>query len=148
MDSTDKKILSLVSTSLELDERPFKKIAESVGISEPEVLERVANLRRRGIIRRIGAVIDPRRIGWHSTLCAASVPEDRIPVFASAVNAYDEVTHHYVRSGSPNCWFTIIVPDRKRCSQIITELHKKLGIEILDLPARRVFKIRVAFDMK
>ena len=148
MDSTDKKILSLVSTSLELDERPFKKIAEAAGISEQETLERVANLRRRGIIRRIGAVIDPRRIGWHSTLCAASVPEEKIPVFASLVNAYEEVTHHYVRSGSPNCWFTIIAPGEDQCRKIISEIQRDLGIDIMDLPATRVFKIRVAFDME
>ncbi|MBN2299233.1 MAG: AsnC family transcriptional regulator [Deltaproteobacteria bacterium] len=148
MDATDKKILSLVSRSLDLDERPYKKIADTVGISELEALERIVNLRQKGIIRRIGAVINPRGIGWHSTLCAATVPEEKLSVFASVVNAFDEVTHNYVRSGTPNCWFTIIAPDEDRCLQIISSIENELGIDILDLPTRKVFKIRVAFDME
>ncbi|HHO76134.1 MAG TPA: Lrp/AsnC family transcriptional regulator [Deltaproteobacteria bacterium] len=148
MDETDKKILSLVSRSLTLDQQPYNYIAEAVGISEEETVKRIEILRMSGIIRRIGAVINPRSIGWHSTLCAACVSEERLSDYASVVNSYDEVTHNYIRSGSPNCWFTLIAPGRDRCLEIISEIQEKLGIEILDLPANKVFKIRVGFDIR
>ena len=146
MDHIDRKILSLISKSFPLTERPFLSIAEQTGITEDEAVERVRRLKESGAIRRIGAVISPRSLGLHSTLCAAEVPEDRIDEFASLVNSYDQVTHNYVRSGHPNCWFTLITPDKAQAERIIHEIGQRLGTEILDLPARRVFKINVSFD--
>jgi DNA-binding Lrp family transcriptional regulator len=119
-----------------------------MGMSEAEVLDRLKKLKTSGIIRRIGAVIDPKSIGLQSTLCAADVPMNRLEEFAAAVGAYDEVTHHYLREGHPNCWFTIIAPSMERLHQNISEIEQKLGIEIQSLPARNVFKIRVAFDIE
>jgi len=147
MDSVDKKILTLANKSLPLDERPYKKIAEALGIAEQEVIERLKGMRSKGLIRRIGAVINPRRIGWHSTLCAAQIPDEKLADYADTVNSYPEVTHNYVRSGKPNCWFTLIAPDKDTSLNIISEIERKLGEKILDLPARRIFKIKVAFDL-
>ncbi len=146
MDHIDREILTLISESFPLTERPFRSIAERTGITEDEALERVRRLKKTGTIRRIGAVISPRSMGWHSTLCAAEVPLERIDEFSSLVNAYGQVTHNYVRSGHPNCWFTLITPDKAQADEIIREIGQRLGIDILDLPARRVFKINVSFD--
>lgn len=147
MDDLDRKILTIINHSLPLEERPFKAVAEQVGIPEDEVIKRIADLKASGIIRRIGGVINPRGLGWHSTLCAASIPEDRIDEYAGVVNAYPEVTHNYVRTGDPNCWFTLITPDIERSHGIIREIEGRLGLKVLDLPAKRIFKIKVSFDL-
>lgn len=147
MDAIDKKILTIISRSIPLEERPFKLIAEQAGIPEDEVMKRISSLKASGIIRRIGAVINPRSLGWHSTLCAASIPEDKIPDYASVVNSYPEVTHNYVRTGDPNCWFTLITPDIARSKEIIREIEDRLHVKVLDLPAKRIFKINVSFDL-
>ncbi len=148
MDAVDRKILSLINDSIPLEERPFLSVAEQTGLSEDEVIERVRRLKEQGIIRRIGAVISPRALGWHSTLCAARIPEEKIPEYETVVNAFPEVTHNYVRSGDPNCWFTVIAPDEHRCSSIIRDIEERLGVEVLDLPASRTFKIKVSFDLE
>ncbi|HQJ09413.1 MAG TPA: AsnC family transcriptional regulator [Deltaproteobacteria bacterium] len=147
MDALDKKILTVINRSIPLEERPFKAVADRVGISEGEVIRRIAGLKAAGIIRRIGGVINPRGLGWHSTLCAASVPEDRIEDYAEVVNAYPEVTHNYVRTGDPNCWFTLIAANEERSKEIIREIEERLRIKILDLPAKRIFKIKVSFNL-
>ncbi len=146
MDHIDRKILTFISRSFPLTERPFRSIGERTGITEDEAMERIRRLKETGAIRRIGAVISPRNLGWYSTLCAAEVPQERIDEFASLVNAYGQVTHNYVRSGHPNCWFTLITPDKAQAERIIREIGQRLGTDILDLPARRVFKINVSFD--
>jgi siroheme decarboxylase len=147
MDALDRQILTLVSNALPLTERPFQAVAEQVGLSEDEVIGRLRNLKEQGLIRRIGAVINPRKMGWHSTLCGVQIPEDKLDEYASAVNAYPEVTHNYVRTGEPNCWFTLIAPDEERTRQIIREIEGKLRTAVLDLPASRTFKIKVSFDL-
>lgn len=147
MDRLDRAILNRANTSIGFDERPFAVIARDLCIPEQEVLSRVRALKDRGVIRRIGAVLDPRRIGWVSTLCAADIPENRLEEFAAFAAGYGEITHNYVRDGHPSCWFTVIAPDRYHLERIIKEIGQALDVDILDLPARTVFKIRVAFDL-
>lgn len=147
MDALDRKILSLLTDALPLGERPFLAVGEEIGIPEVEVIERVRRLKEQGLVRRIGAVIDPRALGWHSTLCGVQITEERIDEYAAVVNAYPEVTHNYVRTGEPNCWFTLIAPDEVRAREIIREIGEKLGTAVLDLPASRTFKIKVSFDL-
>ncbi len=148
MDSVDARILTLISESLPIDEEPFRIIAEQAGISEDEVIARIRTLKENGIIRRIGAVINPRGLGWHSTLCAASIPENRINEYTEVTNSFREVTHNYVRSGEPNCWFTLITPTKERADEIIREISRKLQVDVLDLPAERTFKIKVSFNLE
>jgi DNA-binding Lrp family transcriptional regulator len=119
-----------------------------MGMSEAEVLDRLKKLKTSGIIRRIGATINPRTIGWNSTLCAADVAMDRIEEFAEFIDRYNEVTHNYLREGYPNCWFTLIAPSSDRISEIISEIEHALNIKIINLPARKVFKIRVALEIE
>jgi DNA-binding Lrp family transcriptional regulator len=147
MDTIDRKILSLINNTLPIAERPFQIVAQSVGISEEETIDRIKKLKAERIIRRIGAVINPRGIGWQSTLCAVDVPMERLEEFAVLVGRYEEVTHNYLRDGQPNCWFTLIAPSKERISEIIREIEQTLDIKILDLPANKVFKIRVALDI-
>ena len=146
MDRVDRQILNISNKGLPLSERPYLALAKALGISEKETIMRIKALKEKGIIRRIGAVIDPQSIGWQSTLCAADVLPEHIEQFADIVGRYDEVTHNYAREGHPNCWFTLIAPNVQRLSDIISELEQQLSIKILSLPARKVFKIRVSFE--
>jgi DNA-binding Lrp family transcriptional regulator len=148
VDRIDRAILSRISDSIEIAERPFAALARELSIGEDEVVERIRSLRRRGLIRRIGAVVDPGRIGWVSTLCALDLPEERIDEFAELSARFEEITHSYVREGSPNCWFTVIAKSRGRISEIASEISRALGTKVLNLPARRVFKIKVSFDLE
>jgi len=147
MDNKDKKILELISDRFPLDVHPFRTIAEELDIDENDLIERMKNLKSEGIIRRIGATIVPRKLGWFSTLCAADVPEDSVETFSKTVNSYREITHNYERTGTPNCWFTIIAPDRNEALKIISKIENACGIRILELPARRIFKIGVKFSL-
>jgi siroheme decarboxylase len=147
MDSKDKKILELISDHFPLDINPFQTMAQELDVDEHDLLKRMRNLKSEGIIRRIGATIVPRKLGWFSTLCAADVPEERVKAFSKTVNSYKEITHNYERTGTPNCWFTIIAPDRNEALKIISKIENACGIRILELPARRIFKIGVKFSL-
>jgi DNA-binding Lrp family transcriptional regulator len=147
MDNKDRQIIGLISAHFPLDIKPFLTIARELDVNENDLIERVKSLKNNGLIRRIGATIDPRKIGWFSTLCVADVPKDRLEVFSKIVNNYREITHNYERTGTPNCWFTIIVPDKIKALRIISEIENACGISILELPARRIFKIGVKFSL-
>lgn len=147
MDDIDHKILNLIQGAFPVDPEPYRVLAGQAGISEEEAYRRVRQLRESGIIRRIGAVFDPKKMGFTSTLCAARVPEEKLGDFVDAVNAYPGVTHNYRRSHDYNVWFTFIAPTEEHLSRFLIEIRETTGItDILSLRAVRTFKINARFD--
>jgi DNA-binding Lrp family transcriptional regulator len=148
MDTMDKKILNIIQKDFPLVEEPFNMVAEKVGITEDEVLERITRMKQEGIIRRIGAVFDSKKMGFVSTLCAARVPEEKLKVFVEVVNSYVGVTHNYRRSHEYNVWFTFIASDEETLKQSLAEIHDRTGIaDIISMRAVRTFKIDATFEL-
>ena len=148
MDALDRKLLNEIQTGFPVTKRPYKQLGDRLNCSESEVLERIKQLKKEGIIRRIGGSFDSRKLGFATTLCAACVPEDKIKDFVEVVNQYPGVTHNYLRSHHFNIWFTFIAPDMKEINTCIEEIIRSTGVkEIISLPAVKIFKILVDFDL-
>ncbi|MEQ8200870.1 MAG: AsnC family transcriptional regulator [Syntrophomonadaceae bacterium] len=148
LDKIDRQILNLLQNDFPLAAQPFKAIAERMGISEEEVLTRVGIMKSTGLIRRIGGVMDTRSLGCYSTLCAAMVPASRIEEAVEVINRLPGVTHNYLRDHDYNLWFTLTVPSRAEADETLSDLESALEVEIVSMPAEKVFKIRVNFDME
>jgi DNA-binding Lrp family transcriptional regulator len=146
MDILDKKIMNLLQTEFPIVPEPFKIIAEKLKTPEHEVLKRIERLKGKGVIRRIGAVLDSGKLGFVSRLCTASVPEDRIALFVDRVNALPGVTHNYRRNHACNIWFTLIAPSEEELKEIIGRISEATGIkDIMTFAAVRTFKIDARF---
>ena len=148
LDPKDSSILNRIQSDFPITSRPFLAVAEELGLSEQEVLDRVRRLKADGIIRRIGGNFVPGKLGFVSTLCAARVPADQIDRFAQIVNRYPGVTHNYQRDNTYNVWFTFIAPSMEEIEDNLQQISRDSGIEdILNLPATKVFKIRAEFEV-
>jgi DNA-binding Lrp family transcriptional regulator len=148
IDETDKKILNRIQSDFPITPRPYETIAQELGLSEAEVIERIRRLKEDGIIRRIGGNFVPGKLGFVSTLCAGRVPADKIDAFAEIVNEYRGVTHNYVRDNTYNIWFTMIAPSMAEIDQSLAEISEKTGITgLINLPATKVFKIKAQFNL-
>jgi len=148
LDSIDSAILNRIQSDFPITSRPFLAVANELGVTEQEVLDRVARLKADGIIRRIGGNLVPDKLGFVSTLCAASVPADKIDHFAEIVNRYPGVTHNYQRDNTYNVWFTFIAPSRDEIEKNLKQIAEDSGVDdILNLPATKVFKIRAEFEV-
>jgi DNA-binding Lrp family transcriptional regulator len=147
MDETDRAILGLIQSSFPIAPRPYAIIGEAVGVSEQEALERVRGLKQRGIIRRLGANFQSAKLGFRSTLCAAKVPDDKMDSFVAEVNRHPGVTHNYLRDNAYNIWFTCIGPSWDAVCELLAGITAATGIPILNLPAKRMYKIKVDFQM-
>lgn len=145
MDTRDRELLNEIQANFPVEPHPYSVLAARIGMSETEVLERIKRLRQEGIIRRIGASINSRRIGFVSTLLAARVTDEQFHSFVEIVNSYPGVTHNYERKHEFNVWFTLIAPSQKDKLRIIDDLTERTGIRIFEFPAKRIFKIRVDF---
>ena len=148
MDDTDRRILNLIQKEFPVCAEPFRVIGGQLGLGEGEVLERIRRLKADGIIRRIGAVFDPGKLGFVSTLCAARVPEGGIRDFVAVVNSYSGVTHNYSRNHDYNIWFTFIAESPEALERALGEIRTKTGVSnIISMPAKRTFKINAVFEL-
>ncbi|MBF0100752.1 MAG: AsnC family transcriptional regulator [Desulfobacterales bacterium] len=148
MDDTDKRLLNRIQSDFPITLRPFQDIGLDLGLSENEVIQRLRDLKKKGIIRRIGGNFFPDKLGFVSTLCAASVPEHKIDFFTQVVNAFPGVTHNYQRDHHYNIWFTFIAPSRQEIEHHLNFISEQTGItEILNLYAKKLFKINAHFSL-
>lgn len=146
-DQIDGKILDILQNEFPLEERPFLAIAGQMGISEADVLERIAAMKASGLIRRIGGIFDSGRMGYYSTLCAIEVPSDRIAEVGQLINRLPGVTHNYLRDHEYNMWFTLTAASPEKAASILAELEKAIGLPITSMPTQKVYKIKVSFEV-
>jgi DNA-binding Lrp family transcriptional regulator len=123
-------------------------LSQKLRIPESDLLSRLERLNREGALRRIGPIINSRKVGGVSTLITMRVPDERLDEVASMVNGYPEVSHNYLRPGKYNLWFTVSAKDRDSLNSILEEIRWKTQMPMLDLPTRRLFKIGVKFDVR
>ncbi len=148
MDKLDKQIINRIQRNFPLTSRPYQQLAQELGLSEEELLKRLKALKAKGVIRHLGAVFDSQKLGFSSTLVAMQVPEDKLEQTARVVNAYPGVTHNYQRDTDYNMWFTLTAESGQRIEEILEEIRDKTGIKkILNLPATKLFKIKVNFQL-
>ena len=147
LDSIDKKLLDIIQTDFPLCPRPYAELGQRLGISEEEALAHVRALREGKIIRRLGANFQSAKLGFRSTLCAAKVPEEKMEHFVDVVNACPGVTHNYLRRHAYNIWFTLIGPSWDSVCATLADITARTGVDILNLPATKLYKIRVDFQM-
>jgi DNA-binding Lrp family transcriptional regulator len=148
LDDIDRAILNRIQSNFPITSRPYLSIANELGLTESEVLDRIGRLKKTGIIRRIGGNFVPGKLGFVSTLCAAKVPLEKVERFAKVVNRYSGVTHNYQRDNAYNVWFTFIAPSMDEINANLREIAEKTGVDdILNLPATQVFKIKAHFDV-
>lgn len=148
LDDMDKALLSVIQSGFPVALRPYAVLGEQLGIPEEEALERVRELRRKKIIRRIGANFNSAKLGFRSTLCAAKVPDDKMELFIQEVNKRPGVTHNYLREHAYNIWFTLIAPSEEVVKRELADIEANTGVSVLNLPAEKLYKIKVDFQLQ
>lgn len=134
MDKIDIKILKLTQDGIPIVPEPFKHIAEDLCISENDVLDRLNNLVKEGVIRRFGASIGHRAIGiTANAMCTWNVPDEKVEEVGAIMAGFPEVTHCYERPRYPD-WkynlFTMVhAYSRDECEKIAKEISLSTGIK-------------------
>lgn len=147
LDKIDQALLTILQNDFPLSARPFQDLAVQLAIPEGEVLERIQRMKADGLIRRIGGVLDSKSLGFSSSLCAAAVPTGRVDEVAAIISQNPGVTHNYLREHAYNIWFTLTCQSEQERQRQIAELEALTGCRIQSMPTRKMYKIKVAFDM-
>ena len=148
MDKIDKKIVNLMQNYFPLSSTPYQDIAKKIDIERDEVIVRLKKLYEDGIIRKVGAILSAQKMGLVSTLAAVSVSNEKLDEVSKIINRYNGVTHNYLREGSPNIWFTLTEPNQKILDKHLNDIERKINNKIIRMPAKKIFKIGVKFDIR
>ena len=84
----DKRIVKALQEDFPLCAEPYKILAERAGMSEDEFLRRVRELVDEKKIRKMGAVLRHREVGFNANaLCAWHVPPENLDAVAKIMIA-------------------------------------------------------------
>jgi len=148
LEDLDRELLNAVQWNFPLDPRPYAVLAERLGLSEPEVRERVARVKDLGVLRQLSAIFDTRALGYGSALVAAQIDPERVDAAADVISAHPGVSHNYKRNHAYNLWYTIAVPPGDSLDDHIDVLHRESGALVTrKLPTLKLYKIGVKLDM-
>ena len=150
-------LLLRLQEGLPLVSQPFAKLGEELGLSEETVLEQVQRWCQSGLIRRLGAIYDPRRIGLASVLIAFEETKNHEENLIKSLVSHPGVTHCYRREVQsvglaatwktrvPSLWATFTAP-AARLENDLAAIQNACGNGILSFPVIRSFKIGVVLD--
>ncbi|EMA38340.1 AsnC family transcriptional regulator [Halococcus hamelinensis] len=108
LDETDSEILRLLTEDAR---RPYREIADAVGLSSPSVSDRVSRLGELGVIRRFTLDLDRSKLrGGTPVLVELSVRPDSVEAVRETLTHTDGVEHVFT-AADPRVFFQSRLPD-------------------------------------
>ncbi|MEO1878553.1 MAG: Lrp/AsnC family transcriptional regulator [Methylococcales bacterium] len=129
-----------------LTPRPYLAIAESLGVSEDDVLLAMQELTDQTLINRIGTIIKPNKMG-KSMLVAMAVPEAQLQRVAGIVSSFSEVNHNYERENRFNLWFVLMSSTGELLQDTLDEIEQQCGYSTMRLPLVADYFINLGFEL-
>ena len=133
IEEIDKKIVRLLQGEFPLVAEPYKELAAEIGITEEELLARISAMREDKKIRKMGAVLRHREVGFTAnSLCVWNVPDARVDEVAKRMAEHPRVSHCYDRNREADWQYNLYTMihgySRAECEDIATELAAATGI--------------------
>lgn len=97
-DDIDRQIIHATQAGLPLVAEPYQAIAEQLGLTAPEVMQRMAKMQESGVIRRIAAVPNHYKIGYcYNGMTVWDVEDEHVHSLGQRVAELPFVSHCYQR---------------------------------------------------
>ena len=128
----EKKVIALLQTDIPVVKRPFRQMAEKIGITEEQFLEVLTSLNQRGIIRRFGATLKHQKSGFKANAMVAwNVDETRVEQVGTSMAEFDEITHCYRRNPAPgwpyNLYTMVHAATEAECRALVKKIAAAVG---------------------
>ena len=105
LDAVDRRIVQATQAGLLLTPQPYAEVAAMLGLTEAEVIDRIASMQERGIIRRIAIAPHHYALGMTANgMSVWDVDDDRVSELGARIGALPYVTHCYQRPRARPKW--------------------------------------------
>lgn len=105
LEAEDRRLIAATEAGLPLTPRPFARIADEIGMSEADVIQRFDRLQRLSIVRRIAAAPNHYALGMCANgMSVWDVEDARVSELGRQVGNLPFVTHCYLRPRALPDW--------------------------------------------
>jgi DNA-binding Lrp family transcriptional regulator len=130
----DVQVIRAVQDDIPLVPHPFDECARSQGMGESELFEGMADLQRRGHLRRVAAILHHRRAGYAANAMAVwAVPEERAEELGRQMAEFAAVSHCYQRPVYEDWRFNLfsMIHGRKvgDCEKVVEAIREAIGVD-------------------
>lgn len=146
MDETDRKIINTLQGGFPVCESPYRTVAEPLGLTESELIDRLQRLLDSGVLSRFGPMYHTEQMGGALTLAALKVPQEQFEEVAVSVNAFPQVAHNYARQHPLNMWFVIATEHPEEIQSVIERIEQKTGLKVFNMPKLKEYYIGLRFE--
>ena len=146
LDAADKALIDSYQRGLPVCGRPYQAMAQSLGLTENEVIRRLAALKEQKVLSRVGPVFEHSQAGA-SLLAAVAAPPEKMDAAAARINLAPGVNHNYAREHRYNLWFVMTAADEHILQRRLDELEQQLGLPMLRLPMVEGYHIDLGFKI-
>jgi siroheme decarboxylase len=99
MNKLEKQLGKILQGKIPLVKRPFAQIGAQTGLTENGVLDVVTHMMKNGTIRKFGAMLKHRKVGYtFNAMVLWAVPAEKIVEIGNIFSLFPEVTHCYERT--------------------------------------------------
>ena len=148
MDEIDRAIINGLQGGLALCDRPYQQAAQRLGLSEDELLRRLAGLLADGVLTRIGPLFQIEKMGGAFTLAALHANAQDYERVAEQVNALPQVAHNYAREHELNMWFVLATETPQQIDQLLKQIERETGCEVFDFPKSREYFVELKLQVR
>jgi DNA-binding Lrp family transcriptional regulator len=145
-DAIERKLIAALQPGLELVPRPFVRLGERAGMSEEEILGRIAGWLDQGLIKRFGVVVRHHELGYRANaMVVFDLPDAEVDRIGLQLAAEPGVTLCYRRTRSLpewpyNLYCMVHGRSREEAQPVIERLAAMAGAPTTVLFSTRRFK--------
>lgn len=126
LDELDKELLRILQENAET---PYSQISAKLGISKAAIYKRLKELKKRGVIKKICAVVDPKLLGKKlKAFVGISTEPGTCPEVIEELRMRSEILEIHEMAGEHDLLLKVIVNDTEQLNAFLHEIDKLPGI--------------------
>ena len=145
MDDIDRNIVNLLQGGFPISERPYRQVAEMLGLREDQLIERIRRMLDEGVLTRFGPLYQAERLGGAYALAAMKLPAWELERVAVAVNRLPEVAHNYEREHAFNLWFVLATETPQDIVGAAQRIERDTGYPVYLMPKLNEYFVGLRF---
>lgn len=136
----ESRLLDAMENDFPFVPRPFAELGWPLGLTEDAAMETAEDLQRRGMLRGVGAVVDPERLGWSSALCRTRVTPEQSLGTRARLRETPAVASVYGGPAFDEVWFRVVLRPPVTLDHVVESAREQAGIKVEPVPTDRRFK--------